>query len=112
MTATMNTLPTSAQSLPQQIVAGSRVCEDGPEIGWPVLAGISHTGTDRENRCHRRLDEQAKGKGPIDAADEHLPHASEELLARHRPVQVADGGVTSAIMIVPSTTLTGYVCTP
>ena len=56
------------QSLPQPIVTGSGVCEDGPEIGWPVLAGVSQSGTDGENGRHRRLDKQAKGERPIDTA--------------------------------------------
>jgi hypothetical protein len=68
-------LPSVAKKVPSMF----RILHEGPEIGRPSLARVLHAGADREERGHRRLEDEAKRQRPVRPVDQLVPESLYEI---------------------------------
>ena len=70
-------VPNVLPALSNQLLPAALIRQDGPQEGRPAIARVPHSGPDREDDGHRRLEDQPEAHRPARTTDEVLPSAPE-----------------------------------
>jgi hypothetical protein len=72
-------VPDVLPALSHQLSPATLIRQDGPQEGLPALACVPHPGPERQEDCHRRLENEPEAHRAARAADEVFKATSDRV---------------------------------